>query len=126
MELDKKHSTTHDLQDLLSLRERIGALVSELGDEATFKVDLSESEDAYQLVAEVPGVAQDDLEIALQGRHLTIAGVVAPHEPDTHLLIDERFSGNLQRTVELPGEVVERKSRAQMRDGLLILHLPKR
>ena len=126
MELDKKHSTTHDLQDLLSLRERIGSLVSELGDEATFKVDLSESEDAYQLIAEVPGVARDDLEIALQGRHLTIAGVVTPHEPDAHLLIDERPSGNLQRTIELPGKVVERKSHAQMRDGLLILHLPKR
>lgn len=126
MELDKKHSTSSDLQQLLTLRERVGALVSELEDEVTFKVDLLELEDAYRLVADVPGVAQSDLEISLQGRHLTIAGKVEPHDAGAHLLLDERSGGHLQRTIELPGEVAEKKSHAQMRDGLLILHLPKR
>ena len=125
MELDKKHSTSSDLQQLLTLRERVGALVSEL-EEVTLKVDLLELEDAYRLVADVPGVAQDDLEISLQGRHLTIAGRVEPHDAGAHFLLDERTSGHLQRTIELPGEVAEKKSHAQMRDGLLILHLPKR
>ena len=126
MELDKKHSTSSDLQQLLTLRERVGALVSELEDEVTFKVDLLELEDAYRLVADVPGVAQGDLEISLQGRHLTIAGRVEPHDAGAHLLLDERPGGHLQRTIELPEEVAEKKSHAQMRDGLLILHLPKR
>ena len=125
MELDKKHSTSNDLQQLLTLRERVGALVSELEDEATFRVDLLELKDAYRLIAEVPGVAQGDLEISLQGRHLTLAGKVEPHEPGAHLLIDERASGHFQRTIELPEEVVEKKSHARLSEGLLILHLPK-
>ena len=124
MELDKKHSTSDDLQHLLSLRERVSELVGEA--EATIKVDLLELEDAYMLVAEVPGVTQDDLEVSLQGRHLTLAGVVEPHAAGGRRLISERVSGHVQRTVELPGEVMEKKSNAQMREGLLILHLPKR
>ena len=126
MELDKKHATSSDLQHLLTLRERVGALVSELEDEATLKVDLFELEDAYRLVAEVPGVAQEDLEISIQGRHLTVAVVAPPREPGAHLLIGERSAGHLQRTVELPEEVAEKRSNAQMKNGLLTLHLPKR
>ena len=90
MELHKKHSTSSDLQQLLTLRERVGELVSELENEVTIKVDLLELEDAYRLVAEVPGVAQGDLEVSIQGQHLTLAGVVSPHEPGAHLLIGER------------------------------------
>ena len=126
MALDKKHTTSSDLQHLLTLRERVGDLVSELEGGATVKVDLVELEDAYRVVADLPGVARDDLEISLQGQHLTIAGVVPPHEPGAHLLTSERFYGHFQRTLELPGEVAEKKSNAQMREGLLILHLPKR
>lgn len=125
MELDKKHSTSSDLQQLLTLRERVGELVS-LEDEATIKIDLLELEDAYRLVAEVPGVAQGDLEVSIQGQHLTLAGVIAPRDPDAHLLIGERSSGHVQRTIELPSEVNERGSHARLSEGLLILHLPKR
>ncbi len=126
MELDKSHTTSSDLQHLLTLRERVGELVSELEDEATIKVDLLELEDAYRLVADLPGIAQDDLEISIQGRSLTIAGVVPPRDADAHLLVGERASGYLQRTLELPGEVAETKSNAHLSHGLLVLHLPKR
>ena len=126
MELQKTHATSSDLQHLLTLRERVGALVSELEDEATLKVDLLELGDAYRLVAEVPGVTQDDLEISIQGQHVTIAGVVPPREADAHLLIGERLSGHFQRTVELPEEVAEKRSNAHLSSGLLTLHLPKR
>lgn len=126
MELHKTHATSSDLQHLLTLRERVGKLVSELEDEATIRVDLVELEDAYRLVAEVPGVTQDDLEISVQGRRVTIAGVIPPREKDVHLLIGERPGGHFRRTVELPEEVTEKRSNAHLGSGLLTLHLPKR
>ena len=126
MALEKKHSTSSDLQQLLTLRERVGELVSELEDESAIKVDLLELEDAYHLVAEVPGITRDDVEISLQGHHLTIACTAPPRDPSAHLLIGERSSGHLQRTIELPEEVAEKRSNAHLSDGLLVLHLPKR
>lgn len=123
MELD----TSSELQRLLSLRERISSLSAELnlpGDPG-LKLDLLDTGDSYRLIAEVPGVSQDDLEVAIDGRELIIAGVREPYEGGPVLLMTERATGHFQRSVELPGEVVRERSQAQLREGLLVLDLPK-
>lgn len=123
MELDRLDSG-HDFQQLLVLRDRVDRL-SELGAGTIEpKVDLLELSDAYRLIVEVPGVPQDNLEVALQGREVIVAGLREPLE-GLKRIVCERPSGHFQRTVELPGEVDREASSAHLREGLLVLNLPK-
>ena len=66
-------------QELLSIRDRIDDILG-LGSEdvVTPRADLVDAGDTYQLTIEVPGVKQQDLEIALEGRDLTVAGIREP------------------------------------------------
>jgi HSP20 family protein len=123
MELDK-YESGHDLQQLLVLRDQVDRL-SELGTGALEpKVDLLECGDAYRLIMEVPGVPQDNLEVALQGREVIVAGLREPLEGSKRV-ISERPSGHFQRTITLPAEVNREASSAHLQEGLLILNLPK-
>ena len=125
MELDK-FGTAGDIQELLSVRDRIDDLLERRvpGDVLTPKAELRDLGDAYRLVIEVPGVAQEDLEIAVQDRDLVIAG---HREGDDggHIVFSERARGPFQRTVSLEDAIDREKATAQLLAGLLILHLPK-
>ena len=127
MELDKR-TPGGDVQRLLELRDRVGELRHTLGvgEDDSPKVDLLDFGDAFELVVEVPGVLQRDLEVAVQGRNVTVAGRRAPPEEHADVLISERSGGHFQRTVTLPAEVAEERGSAHLREGLLRLHLPKR
>jgi len=126
MELDKlDESTGQDLQKLLILRDRVSELAEGVQPKGLeLKMDLIDTGDAYRLIVDLPGVAQDDLEIALRARQLTVAGLREVHGGDGFLL-RERPNGHFQRTIELPSEVDYEASNAHLREGLLILHLPK-
>ena len=124
MELDKRDAGG-DLQRLLDLRDRVGELSQTFGEDAP-RVDLLDFGDAFELVVEVPGVAQRDLEVAVQGRHVTVAGRRAVREEHADVLLAERPDGHFQRTVTLPNEVAEERGSAHLSEGLLRLHLPKR
>jgi HSP20 family protein len=120
--------TSSNLERLLDLRDRISALEGELqsaSDGLGPRLDLLDIGDAYRLIVEVPGVSQNDLEVAIDGRELTVAGLREPYGDTPRLLMAERPTGHFQRSVELPGEVVRERSQAHLREGLLILDLPK-
>lgn len=137
MELEK-FSSTRDLQDLLALRSDIEQLSlerfgSQAGAALDPKLDLLDLGSAYRLIVEVPGVSQDNLEIALQGRNLTVAGLREPVYDglgdgmvnSVDVVMSERANGHFQRSVELPGEVDYDSSHASLQGGLLVLDLPK-
>lgn len=130
MELDK-FGTLGDLQELMTVRDRIDDLIEQQapGDPNTPRVDLVDMGDAYQLVVEVPGVPQENLEVALRGRSVTVAGARdaydAEGEEPQELVFRERPSGPFQRTIELPASVDRETSTAHLREGLLILTMPK-
>ncbi len=124
MDLDKP-GTARDIQELLSLRsdlERL-ELSQDTRDGLSPRLDLLDLGDAYQIILEAPGVAQENLEVGLQGRSLLVAGFREPQQGA--LLVSERPSGPFQRSVELPGDVNERAGQAHLRDGLLVITLPK-
>lgn len=127
MELDKRDiGTRRDVQDLLILRDRVSELAEGSSPKSfDLRLDLLDLGEAFRLIVDLPGVAQDDLEIALRGRMLTIAGLREMNGSDQTFALRERPGGHFQRTVELPAEVVYEASSAQLREGLLILHLPK-
>ncbi len=131
MELDKRDNSTQnatqrDLQSLLILRDRVSELAAGVTQQSLeLKLDLLDLGEAYRLIVDLPGVAQDDLEIALHGRQLTVAGLREMNGGEQTFAVRERAGGHFQRTLELPGDVHYEASSAQLREGLLILHLPK-
>jgi HSP20 family protein len=122
----ERYGTSGDIQELLSIRDRIDDILG-LGsaDVVTPRADLVDAGDAYQLIVEVPGVQQEDLEIGLEGLELTVAGIREPISIEAEIVFSERPSGHFQRTVELPGEVDRDGATAHLSDGLLIVTLPK-
>lgn len=124
MTLDRLDSA-RDIQELLSIRSDLEQLERARADMNGLqpKLDLFDLGDAYQLVFEVPGIPQENLEVALQGRSVTIAGV--RDEPSGERLVRERPLGPFQRTVELPAPVHEDAAHAHLRQGLLVITLPK-
>ena len=123
----ERFGTATDLDELIAIRDRIESLVrSDARDDALApKVDLLDLGDALQLRMEVPGVDQGDVELALQGQELLIAGLRETVEEDAEVLFSERPNGPFQRSVHLPVPIERERVSAHLRHGVLVVHLPK-
>lgn len=90
-------------------------------------LELRESDNAITVRAEVPGFEAKDLEIAIEGRQLSIAGKreTSKEEEKEKVLYSERLSNQLYRCIELPAEVDSEKSTATLQGGVLELTMPK-
>jgi HSP20 family protein len=91
-------------------------------------VDVKETNDAYLLELELPGVPEDRLEITCEGGVLAIAGekVNVKKEGDEgkwHIV--ERTFGSFRRSFQLPTNVQEDKIDAVLRNGVLQVRVPK-
>ena len=125
-ELDT-YGTAVDIQDLIAVRDKVEDLLARRipGDAIGPKAELRDVGDAFRLLLEVPGVDQEDLEVAVQGRELVVAGH-RQADGNGEAVFSERWVGPFQRTVELPADVDPEGATALLVAGLLILHLPKR
>lgn len=89
-------------------------------------VDIKEKEGEYVIEAELPGVNKDDVKVSLQGGVLVIQGERTIRKEETgeyHRV--ERAYGSFARSFTLPDDVDGNKIRAEHREGILYLHLPK-
>jgi HSP20 family protein len=84
-------------------------------------------EESIILRAAVPGVDKKDLEVSVNDTSAVIKGKVMREakEGDPEYYRCEIGSGDFTRSVELPCAVDGSKARAQLKDGILNLHLPK-
>jgi HSP20 family protein len=91
-------------------------------------IDLVEIDDELLLLADLPGVRKDDLELCVQGNLLTIKGEKKREEPtkSRKVVKTESWVGAFNRTVELPDGVDPDKVEAQLRDGILRVRIAKR
>lgn len=93
----------------------------------TPRVDVSETEKAYEITAEMPGLTDKDVEVTLRDDLLTISGEKKTEreekKKDYHLT--ERSYGSFQRSFRLPAEVEAEKIEAEMQDGVMSITLPK-
>jgi len=88
-------------------------------------VDIYETDDALTLLADLPGVKKESLDINLQDRKLTITGLVDEVESRLRPLYSEYGIGGFTRSFEL-GDTIDRKAiSASLKDGVLTLVLPK-
>ncbi|MGB9608987.1 MAG: Hsp20/alpha crystallin family protein, partial [Minisyncoccia bacterium] len=91
------------------------------------KVDISETEDAVKVVANVPGVEPDKIEIEVNEDVLTISGTVEKQEEekDEKFYRFERGYGEFRRQFSLPAKIDPDKVSAKIKNGVLTIILPK-
>ena len=90
--------------------------------------DVKETADSYLYKADLPGVKESDLDISLVGNRLTVSGkreVDERQEGETYFLV-ERSYGSFSRTFTLPDSADTQHVKAELKDGLLTVVLPKR
>jgi HSP20 family protein len=90
-------------------------------------VDVRESEDAYVMEAELPGLTDKDVELKVEDNILTLSSrkAEAAEEEKNGYLIRERRSAEFCRTFVLPKDVDREKIKAEFKNGLLAVSLPK-
>jgi len=77
-------------------------------------------------IAEVPGVRKSDLEIQVVGRTIRIAGSKSVEYGDKAAVHRrERLAGRFDRAFTVPVEIDADRVRAECRDGILALYLPR-
>ena len=88
--------------------------------------DIYELENEIVVVADMPGVDADSVEITLERNTLTINGYAKPVQLAGYTLAYAEYrEGDYQRSFSLSNEIDQSKIEAQMKDGVLHLHLPK-
>jgi len=96
-------------------------------DNADPVVELRDKKDEYELVAEIPGMSSDDIEIKHYDGMLRIAGEKSEsHEEEGEsFMFSERHYGSFERAIKLPNGIDHEKISADVKDGLLTVHIPK-
>ncbi|HOQ07960.1 MAG TPA: Hsp20/alpha crystallin family protein [Clostridiales bacterium] len=91
------------------------------------RVDVYQTEDEVVVKAEIPGVSREDLSLYVDDRSVRISGETRREEKysenDTYR--SERYYGSFSRTVPLPAEVKPDEARAEYKDGILTVTVPK-
>ena len=93
----------------------------------TPSVDISETDDNFEVRAELPGVAKDDLHVSVKDNLLTLSGEKRQEEVDdtqNHRRVERRY-GSFQRRFTLPPDVAADDIKADYTDGVLTLSIPK-
>jgi HSP20 family protein len=88
-------------------------------------VDVFESDDAYTLVASVPGFKEDQVEITFEEGILSIKAKAEPHQAPGRWLRQERPYGSFVRRLEVPQQVETGKISADFDNGVLTVRIPK-
>jgi HSP20 family protein len=89
--------------------------------------DIKETEQAYTLCVELPGLTRDDVEITIDGDALLVQGHKAEEKEDaaaTYRVSERRF-GRFERAFPLPKDIQRAGIEASFQDGLLKITLPR-
>lgn len=91
------------------------------------KMDVKETKDAYVVAAELPGMDQKDINVALTEETLTVSGDKREdkEEKDGRSLRLERSYGAFERSIRLPSAVDGSRVTATFKDGVVTITLPK-
>ncbi|MFY7974490.1 MAG: Hsp20/alpha crystallin family protein [Rubrivivax sp.] len=93
------------------------------------KLDVAETDTAYTVTLDLPGVARDDVQVSVEGRRVTLKAEVRKADEGQageRLVWRERSLAGFERAVVLPQEVDQASSSAKLDHGLLTLTLNKR
>ncbi|MFX1674920.1 Hsp20/alpha crystallin family protein [Paraburkholderia sp. A2WS-5] len=104
-------------------------LATEDNDLAAMKLDVTESDQAYTVKAELPGVNKQDIDVKIDGNVVSIHAKVernTEQKEGERVIRRERYSGAFARSFSLASDIDESTASAQYQDGVLSLTLPKK
>ncbi len=127
-------------KDLLSLQDRMNRLFEESLARGSTKqpeerpsqwspsVDILETEVEVVLLAEVPGVDLEDIELQIRDNVLTLRGerTFENSPKKEHYYRIERAYGSFSRSFTLPSTIYQEQVQARLKDGILEVRMPKR
>lgn len=87
--------------------------------------DMRETDDAYVIEAEVPGIKRDDIDIEMSERELHITGEYKEQEREGVLRRSTRRTGRFEYQALLPADVRAEEVSATLHDGVLTVTAPK-
>lgn len=87
--------------------------------------DIYERDDAIVLVADMPGVSEQDVDIHVENHVLTIKGTTARLDQAGDVLYSEFLPGRYERSFTLSNDIDSEGIKARMKNGVLTLELPK-
>jgi len=90
--------------------------------------NVKETENAYVITADLPGVKEEDLDLSLTGNHLTVSGKreAESKRDEENFHIYERRFGSFSRSFLLPDEADGEAVAADLKDGVLVLSIAKK
>lgn len=90
------------------------------------RVDIYETSDEIILLADMPGVTPDSLDITLEQGVVTLDGFVDWQGPEDYALAYAEYRiGDYVRSFSLSNQIDQEAIEAKLKDGVLHLHLPK-
>ena len=126
------HKRLESLRELVILQDKMGRFFESDKNAAQSiagvwvpSVDLYENSDKIILMAELPGVEQNDVKIELSENYITIHGERRFRGGEEGYLCVERSYGPFQRTFRLPSVIEEKTVRAEFRYGVLKVTMKK-
>lgn len=93
------------------------------------RMDVSETDQAYKVKADMPGMNKEDIKIDVHGNQVTISAETKRESEDKQgesLLRSERYYGQQYRSFTLAQDIDDDKVEAKYKDGVLELTLPKK
>lgn len=132
-------SQWNPLHDLVSLQDRMNRLFEDASQRRANDADYSselqradwqppadvyEDEAEYTVAIDLPGIDRTTLEISVDENRLTVKGARPVQENIQHRRECPR--GNFLRSFSVPAAVDQKDIRADYKDGVLLVHLPKR
>jgi HSP20 family protein len=106
-----------------------GSIAGAAASSLQIKLDVKEDDMNYQVRAEIPGVRKEDIHVDVDHNHVTLRAEVREEKEERNggrVIYSERAYGTLSRGFDLPGDVDPERARADYKDGVLSLTLPKR
>jgi len=93
------------------------------------KIDVAEKDGEYKVLAEVPGVKKEDIQVDIEGDVVSISAETRAEKDvkeGERIIHSERYFGKISRSFRLGQEVDQAKASAKYSDGVLELVLPKK
>jgi HSP20 family protein len=115
--------------DIRAWQARLERLSSQQNEVWAPAIDVYETADAFFVAAEVPGISREQIDLGLESSRLTIRGHRADRhagKDDRHFHQIERGFGAFVRTFEFADPIDVERVTADLKDGVLMVSLPKR
>lgn len=91
------------------------------------KVDVYQTEKDVIVKAEIPGVSKKDLNVYVDENYIRLSGQTKKNEEikEDNICRSERYFGSFSRIIPLPAAVRQNEAKAEYKDGILTLTIPK-